>query len=84
MSISYQRTREMTIEELLLENRVIALFGEINHASAARVIMQMFVQVVDVESGQVVQRRDLNFRGDNDESWARAEAFLVRNLAAGE
>ena len=28
--------REMTIDELLLENRTIFLFGEINHASAAR------------------------------------------------
>jgi len=35
------RYREMTLEELLLENRVIFLIGEINHASAARVYMQM-------------------------------------------
>lgn len=41
MSITYQRTREMTIDELLLENRVVFLIGEINHASAARVMMQM-------------------------------------------
>ncbi|MBL9147654.1 MAG: ATP-dependent Clp protease proteolytic subunit [Phycisphaerae bacterium] len=40
-SIAYQRTREMTIDELLLENRVVFLVGEINHASAARVMMQM-------------------------------------------
>ena len=40
-STSYQRTREMTIDELLLENRVVFLIGEINHASAARVMMQM-------------------------------------------
>lgn len=40
-SVAYQRTREMTIDELLLENRVVFLIGEINHASAARVIMQM-------------------------------------------
>jgi ATP-dependent Clp protease protease subunit len=32
----------MTIDELLLENRVIFLIGEINHASAARLMMQMF------------------------------------------
>jgi ATP-dependent Clp protease protease subunit len=38
---SYQRTREMTVDELLLENRVIFLVGEINQASAARVMMQM-------------------------------------------
>jgi ATP-dependent Clp protease protease subunit len=35
------RYREMTLEEMLLENRVIFLVGEINHASAARVYMQM-------------------------------------------
>lgn len=41
MSISYQRTREMTIDELLLENRVVFLIGEITPGSAARVTMQM-------------------------------------------
>lgn len=40
-SVSYQRTREMTIDELLLENRIVFLIGEINQASAARVMMQM-------------------------------------------
>lgn len=35
------RYREMTLEELLLENRVVFLVGEINHISANRVIMQM-------------------------------------------
>jgi ATP-dependent Clp protease, protease subunit len=39
--VQYQRTREMTIDELLLENRIVFLVGEINHASAARVMMQM-------------------------------------------
>src|SRR5207247_1302274 len=37
----YARYREMTLEEMLLENRVIFLVGEINHISAARVYMQM-------------------------------------------
>ena len=40
-SVSYQRTREMGIDELLLENRIVFLVGEINHASASRVMMQM-------------------------------------------
>lgn len=40
-NVSYQRTREMTIDELLLENRIVFLVGEINHASAARVMMQL-------------------------------------------
>lgn len=37
----YQRTREMTIDDLLLENRVVFLVGEINYASATRLIMQL-------------------------------------------
>lgn len=40
-STGYQRTREMTLDELMLENRVIFMIGEINQASAARVMMQM-------------------------------------------
>ena len=55
MSISYQRTREMTIDELLLENRVVFLIGEINHATAARVMMQM-LYLENQKKGQ-----DINF-----------------------
>lgn len=40
-SVNYQRTREMTIDELLLENRIVFLIGEINQSSASRVMMQM-------------------------------------------
>ncbi|MDZ4828770.1 MAG: ATP-dependent Clp protease proteolytic subunit [Phycisphaerae bacterium] len=54
-SISYQRTREMTIDELLLENRVVFLVGEINHASAARIMMQM-LYLENQKRGQ-----DINF-----------------------
>jgi ATP-dependent Clp protease protease subunit len=54
-SVQYQRTREMTIDELLLENRVVFLIGEINHASAARVIMQM-LYLENQKRGQ-----DINF-----------------------
>ena len=35
------RYREMTIDELLLENRVIFLVGEINHQSAMGVVMRL-------------------------------------------
>jgi ATP-dependent Clp protease protease subunit len=35
------RYREMTVDELLLENRVIFLIGEINHASAMNVVMRL-------------------------------------------
>jgi ATP-dependent Clp protease protease subunit len=37
----YNRYREMTLEEMLLENRVIFLVGEINHVSAYHLIMRM-------------------------------------------
>jgi len=37
----YQRYREMTIDELLLENRVIFLVGEINSSSATGIIMRL-------------------------------------------
>ncbi len=41
MSISYQRTREMTIDELMLENRVVFLVGDISQITSARMMMQM-------------------------------------------
>jgi ATP-dependent Clp protease protease subunit len=37
----YNRYREMTLEEMLLENRVLFLVGEINHVTASRLVMQM-------------------------------------------
>jgi ATP-dependent Clp protease protease subunit len=49
--VQYQRTREMTIDELLLENRVVFLVGEITYASAARVMMQM-LYLEDQRRGQ--------------------------------
>lgn len=51
--VSYQRTREMTIDELLLENRVVFLIGEINQSSAARLIMQMFY-LENLKKGQEI------------------------------
>src|SRR3982751_308979 len=51
----YNRYREMTLEEMLLENRVVFLIGEINHVSAMRVVMQMLYL-------QSVKRdQDINF-----------------------
>ena len=54
-SVTYQRTREMTIDELLLENRIVFLIGEINQGSAARVMMQM-LYLENQKRGQ-----DINF-----------------------
>lgn len=57
-----------------------ALFVSVVKTST--LIMRMYVQIVDVPQRVVVQKRELNFRGDTDESWRRAERFLVRNLQA--
>ena len=50
-AVQYQRTREMTLDELMLENRVVFLIGEITQVSAARVMMQM-LYLEDQRSGQ--------------------------------
>jgi len=39
--ISYQRTREMTIDDMLLENRIIFMIGEISYRMTAEVIMKL-------------------------------------------
>ncbi len=38
---SYQRTREMTVDQMLLENRVVFLVGEIDHVSSYNVMMRL-------------------------------------------
>src|SRR6476469_1628562 len=37
----YMRYREMTIDEMLLETRVVFLVGELNHVSASNCIMRL-------------------------------------------
>ena len=37
----YQRFRQMSIDDMLLENRIVFLIGEISYARAAEVIMKM-------------------------------------------
>ena len=37
----YQRYRQMTLDEMLLDNRIVFLIGEISYARAAEVIMKM-------------------------------------------
>ncbi len=40
------------------------------------------VDAVDVDADRVVFNKLLTFRGDTDEAWNQAEAFLARNLEA--
>ncbi len=38
---SYQRTREMTLDDMLLDNRIIFLIGDISYVRATEVIMKL-------------------------------------------
>ncbi len=39
--VSYQRTREMTLDDMLLENRIVFMIGEISYRMATEVIMKL-------------------------------------------
>ncbi len=41
VQLQYQRTREMTLDDMLLENRIIFMVGQIHYSMAAAVIMKM-------------------------------------------
>lgn len=55
------------------------VFVGVIHKSST-LIMQMFARVVDTESGAARITRELNFRGDTDESWQRMTTFLTRDI----
>ena len=50
---NYQRTKEMSLDELMLESRVIFLVGEINQDTSARIMMQM-LYLEDQKKGQQI------------------------------
>jgi ATP-dependent Clp protease protease subunit len=68
-AVSYQRTREMTIDELLLENRIVFLIGEINYQSASRVMMQM-LYLENQRRGQEINFYINSFGGAVDDTLA--------------
>ena len=43
-------------------------------------ILQLFVNLVDTRTGELIDSRNLNFRGDNDEAWRRAGVFLAGQI----
>ncbi|AGT09278.1 DUF2380 domain-containing protein [Paracoccus aminophilus] len=55
-----------------------AIFIVVHKSSS--LIMQAFVQVLDVDQQHVLFKRDLNFRGDNDEAWRRAGIFMAHQF----
>jgi hypothetical protein len=58
----------------------LLIFGSIHKQST--LIQYAKTEVVDLHSQQVVMDRLLTFRGDDDQSWARAEQFLVKDIIA--
>jgi hypothetical protein len=72
----------LTPEELYEEARKVGarlvLYGGIHKMST--LVQWARLQVIDIEKNVVVDDRHLSFRGDNDESWKRAEAFVVKQL----
>lgn len=55
------------------------IFVGVVHKSST-LILQLWARLVDARTGRDILSRDLNFRGDTDEAWQRAEAFLVAQL----
>ncbi|MDS9468406.1 DUF2380 domain-containing protein [Paracoccus sp. MBLB3053] len=43
-------------------------------------ILQVFADLVEVDSQKLISHRELSFRGDNDEGWNRAADFLAGQL----
>jgi hypothetical protein len=54
------------------------LTGHVRKVSS--LVMALWVEVKDADSGRVVVRKVLDFRGDNDRAWQRAALYLVRAL----
>lgn len=46
----------------------------------SNLVLTLHAQLLDGETGAVLWWRSLSFRGDNDQSWTRATAYLVREL----
>jgi hypothetical protein len=54
------------------------MFGGIHKKST--LVQWAKIQILDVKTQRIVFDRLLTFRGDNDVSWRRAGAFLVRDI----
>lgn len=55
------------------------IFVGVVHKSST-LIMQLWARIVDARTGRDIYSRDLNFRGDTDEAWRRAETFLMSQI----
>jgi hypothetical protein len=56
------------------------LYGEIDKMST--LVQWGRVELVDIAANKLLDDKFLTFRGDTDEAWLRAEAFIVEELKA--
>ena len=54
------------------------LTGHVRKVSS--LVMALWVDIKDADTGRPVVRKVLDFRGDNDRAWQRATLYLVREL----
>jgi len=54
------------------------LFGQIHKQST--LIQWLKAEMIDLEQDRIVLDRYLTFRGDNEEAWRHAEAFLAKEI----
>lgn len=74
--------KRLTPEELFDAARKagarLLLYGGVHKMST--LIQSARVQVIDIEKNVALDDRRLSFRGDTDQSWKRAEAFIVEQM----
>jgi Protein of unknown function (DUF2380) len=54
------------------------LTGHVRKVSS--LVMALWVDIQDADSGRPIVRKVLDFRGDNDRAWQRAALYLAREL----
>jgi Protein of unknown function (DUF2380) len=60
----------------------LILYGEVHKMST--LIEWGKLQIVDLQADKLIYDKMLTFRGDTDEAWARAEAFIAEELRSRE
>lgn len=80
MSCAQDKTASELMDEARHADARLLLFGGIHKEST--LIEWMKADVVKLSDGKVVYDRLLTFRGDSDQAWREAAAFLARDLAA--
>lgn len=46
----------------------------------SQLVLTMHFDVIDTDSGKIILKKSLDFRGDNDQSWQRAIEYFLENV----